>query len=92
MDPQHFVEITATKKLKAVEKKHDDLQDDFAPRQEIKTQKFHIISTGDTLQGISQKYYDTSRKWRDIYEVNRDVIDDPDFLQKGVKIIIPDLE
>ncbi len=55
----------------------------------IKTQNFHIVQSGDTLSGISQKYYGTANKWPNILEANRNVLKDPNKLQLGMKLIIP---
>jgi nucleoid-associated protein YgaU len=49
----------------------------------------YVIQAGDTLVKISQAFYGTSKKWRDIYTANRDVISDPDYLQVGVELKIP---
>jgi nucleoid-associated protein YgaU len=56
----------------------------------IKTQKFYIVQRGDTLSGISQKYYGTAAKWPRILEANRDILKDPNKLQPGMKLIIPE--
>ena len=87
--------ITATKMMENVKavrvSKTADANDaEFKPREQVKTTKFHIIGDDDTLSEISQQYYGTSRHWRKIYQANRDVIENPDFLEKGVKIIIPE--
>lgn len=57
---------------------------------EVKTQKIHIVQSGDTLSGISQKYYGTANKWRSILEANRNVLKDPNKLQLGMKLVIPE--
>ncbi|MHC4945904.1 MAG: LysM peptidoglycan-binding domain-containing protein [Planctomycetota bacterium] len=51
--------------------------------------KTYVIKAGDTLVKISQALYGTSKRWRDIYTANRDVISDPDYLQVGVELKIP---
>jgi nucleoid-associated protein YgaU len=53
--------------------------------------KVYTIQTGDTLSGISVKVYNTSRHYNKIYEANKDVIDDPNMLQVGAKLVMPDL-
>ena len=53
---------------------------------------FHTIKSGDTLSGISQKYYGTTTKWKRIQEANRDKIPDPARLRVGLKIVIPDVK
>lgn len=49
----------------------------------------YTIEKNDTLQKISKKFYDTYRKWPQIYEANKDVIKDPNNITPGVKIRIP---
>jgi len=58
--------------------------------EKIKTQRFHIISDGETLSEISRKYYDSAMKWQKILDANRGVIEDVNKLKPGTKIIIPE--
>jgi len=43
----------------------------------------------DTLQKISKKFYDSYSAWPRIYEVNRNVIENPDRIKPGTVIQIP---
>jgi hypothetical protein len=36
--------------------------------------RHHVVARGDTLFSLSQRYYGTRSKWRDIYGANRDVL------------------
>jgi nucleoid-associated protein YgaU len=47
----------------------------------------HIVQKGDTLSEISQKYYGTSRRWRQIAKANAGI--DPNRLQVGMELSIP---
>jgi len=49
----------------------------------------YTIKKDDTLQKISKKFYDSFSKWPKIYEVNKDVIDNPDSIKPGIVIQIP---
>jgi nucleoid-associated protein YgaU len=49
----------------------------------------YTIEKNDTLQKISKKFYNTYRKWGQIYEANKDVIPDPDKITPGIVIRIP---
>jgi len=63
------------------------------PRSEpTPTAATYKIAQGDTLQGISTKFYSTTTKWRRIYEANKDKISDPDRLSVGTEITIPERE
>jgi nucleoid-associated protein YgaU len=53
--------------------------------------KIYTVQAGDTLSGISSKVYNTSRYYQKIYEANKDQIEDPNTLQVGAKLVMPDL-
>ena len=59
-------------------------------RPKIKTTKFHIVRSGETLSKISQLHYNTEQKWMKIQDANPDVIKDPHKLTPGMKLTIPD--
>ena len=52
--------------------------------------RFHIVSKGETLSGISQKYYGSINKVQKILNANRETLNNPDKLKPGLKIVIPD--
>ncbi len=54
-----------------------------------KEYKYYVVLKNDTLQKISYKFYGTTRKWKLIYEENKNVIKNPDRLYPGTKIKIP---
>ena len=51
--------------------------------------KTYVVKSGDTLQEISQKFYGTTKKWRKIYDANKSKVKDPNKLQVGTKLTIP---
>ena len=55
----------------------------------IKTETFYIVRKGDTLSGISYRYYGSASKWPKIFEANRQTISDANKLTPGTKLIIP---
>lgn len=59
-----------------------------APQQTEKVAYYTIVS-GDTLSGISKKYYGKANAYMRIFEANREVIKDPDKIFVGQKIRIP---
>ena len=56
----------------------------------LKSRKFHIVSKGETLSDISQRYYGSSNKWQKILIANSSAIKDANRLKPGTKLIIPE--
>lgn len=54
-------------------------------------QKMYTVVQGDSLYGISTKVYGTPRHYARIYELNRDRIKDPNTLQIGINLRLPEL-
>lgn len=59
-----------------------------APSQPARPRTYTVAS-GDTLGEISMETLGTSRRWREIYELNRDRIPDPDNVRSGLVLKIP---
>ncbi|MCS7180499.1 MAG: LysM peptidoglycan-binding domain-containing protein, partial [bacterium] len=57
--------------------------------EEPKEGKYYTIKKGDTLKKIAYKYYNDTSKWKVIYEVNKNIIKNPNNLTPGIKIYIP---
>ncbi len=49
----------------------------------------YIVEKDDTLQKISKKFYGEYSKWPQIYENNKDAIENPDFVRPGTVLKIP---
>ena len=62
----------------------------YEQAEKIQTNKFHIISAGETLSDISRTYYGSANEWRKILNANREIIKDVNKLRPGTKIIIPE--
>lgn len=50
-------------------------------------QQEYVVEKGDNLTKIGKKY---GLSWKEIYEVNKDIIKDPDLIQPGWKLKIPE--
>ena len=63
-----------------------------APREEvrIKADRFHIVVPDDTLWGIAEQYLGSSQRWGEIFELNRDIVSNPQKIRPGMKLILPD--
>lgn len=49
----------------------------------------HTVVKGDTLSKIAKHYYGDASKWKAIHEANRDLIANPDLIQIGWALKIP---
>ena len=50
---------------------------------------WHVVHDGDSLAKLAARYLGDAQRAREIYELNRDVIDHPDLLKIGAKLRIP---
>src|SRR5262245_39679006 len=50
----------------------------------------YTVKVGDTLSKIAKQYYGDSRLYRRIFEANRHVLRDPDHIQVGQVLQIPE--
>jgi len=53
-------------------------------------QRTYTVAAGDSLSKIAQREYGDASQWRRIFEANRNQIQDPDLIQPGQKLIIPE--
>ncbi|MFH0771631.1 MAG: LysM peptidoglycan-binding domain-containing protein [Candidatus Omnitrophota bacterium] len=47
------------------------------------------VQKGDTLQKISQKFFGTTKKWKEIFSENEEILKSPDKIRPGQTIRIP---
>lgn len=52
--------------------------------------KTYTVVRGDSLSKIAKREYGDANKWHKIFEANKDVIDDPDMIEVGQDLIIPE--
>ena len=57
---------------------------------EAKTDRMYVVQGGDSLSKIAKKFYGNANAWKRIFEANKDVIKNPDLIQPGWKLQIPD--
>ncbi|MEP0548137.1 MAG: peptidoglycan-binding protein LysM [Rhodothermales bacterium] len=50
---------------------------------------YYTIEKGDSLSKIAQRFYGDPQKYHDLFDANREVIQDPDKIYPGQKIRIP---
>ena len=51
----------------------------------------HTVASGESLSKIAKHYYDKPMKYTAIFEANKDVLSNPDVIQPGQELIIPNL-
>ena len=51
--------------------------------------KTYTVQAGDTLGKIAQKVYNDASRWKEIFEANKDLIQNPDLIQVGQELKIP---
>ena len=49
----------------------------------------YTVKAGDTLTRLAEQFYSTGNKWEKIYEANRDVLKNPNYIYIGMKLVIP---
>lgn len=59
------------------------------PVEPVPEPEYYVIESGDTLWGIAAKFLGNGSKYPEIFEANREVIEDPDKIFVGQKIRIP---
>lgn len=60
-----------------------------ATKVEVVAMQQYTVGKNDTLQKISQKFYGTTKKWKKIYNANKDKLKGPDKVYPGQVLDIP---
>lgn len=53
-------------------------------------ERIYIVEKGDTLQKISDKAYGTTKRWKKIFEANKDTLESPNKITPGQELVIPE--
>jgi nucleoid-associated protein YgaU len=51
--------------------------------------KMHTVANGESLWKIAKAELGDGNRWKEIYEANRDVLDKPESIKKGMRLRIP---
>jgi nucleoid-associated protein YgaU len=51
----------------------------------------HVVEKGDTLGHIAKHYYGKASKYPEIFDANRNILDDPNKIYPGQELVIPNL-
>ncbi|HEY0333589.1 MAG TPA: LysM peptidoglycan-binding domain-containing protein [Stenotrophomonas sp.] len=56
---------------------------------EIVGEQSYTVQKGDSLSKIAKHHYGDANAWQQIFQANRDVLEDPDKIQPGQTLKIP---
>ena len=73
-------------------KRHDGWESEVACDLRVKSAEVYgywVVQSGDSLSKIAKRAYDDGNKYMRIFEANKDVLKDPDKIQVGQKLTIP---
>lgn len=55
-------------------------------------QQTYVVEKGDNLSSISKRFYGKSKFWKQIFDANRDTIENPDLIYPGQSIKLPAID
>jgi NitT/TauT family transport system substrate-binding protein len=59
----------------------------FKPASSVDQQ--YVVKVGDTLSKLAERFYNSTSKWEKIFEANREILKNPNYIYIGMKLIIP---
>lgn len=60
-----------------------------APVVDAPAAQTYTVASGDSLSKIAKKLYGNANRWHDIFNANRDQLDNPDLIKPGQILQIP---
>jgi nucleoid-associated protein YgaU len=60
-----------------------------APVVDAPAAQTYTVASGDSLSKIAKKVYGNANHWREIFDANRDQLDNPDLIKPGQVLKIP---
>jgi len=88
--PNQEIKNEVWQKIKAVDPVYADLAADIGIDSSLKVpEETYVVVAGDTLSKIAKKYYGDATKYMKIFEANKDQLKDPDKINVGQKLRIP---
>jgi nucleoid-associated protein YgaU len=89
--PTQAIKNEVWNQIKAVDATHADVTADIGIDATLAVPaKIHEVVSGDTLSKIAKSHYGDAGKYMKIFEANKDQLKDPDKIQVGQKLKIPD--
>jgi LysM repeat protein len=89
--PNQAVKNELWDKIKFIDPKYADLTADIGIDASLPVPaRIHEVVAGDTLSKIAKKFYGDAAQYNKIFEANRDQLKDPDKIQVGQKLKVPE--
>jgi uncharacterized protein (UPF0276 family) len=89
--PSQAIKNEVWDKIKVVDAAHADLAADIGIDASLPVlARIHTVASGETLSKIAKQYYGDAGKYMKIFEANQDQLKDPDRIQVGQKLKVPD--
>ena len=89
--PNDKVKNEVWDRIKQVDASYADLTADITidPSLPVPQEKY-TVKSGDTLSKIAKQYYGDANKYMKIFDANKGLLKDPDKIQVGQELVIPD--
>lgn len=89
--PNQAIKNEVWDKIKTVDANYADLTADIGIDANLPVPaQIHEVVAGDTLSKIAKKFYGDANKYMKIFEANKDQLKDPDKINVGQKLKIPE--
>ena len=89
--PNDHIKNEVWDQIKAVDPAFADLTADITIDPALPVpEKIYEVASGDTLSKIAKHFYGDANKYMKIFEANKDQLKDPNMIQVGQKLRIPD--
>jgi hypothetical protein len=89
--PNQAVKNEVWDRIKGIDAAYADLMADIGIDASLPVPaRIYEVASGDTLSKIAKKFYGDAAKYMKIFEANKDQLKDPDHIQVGQKLKVPD--
>jgi LysM repeat protein len=89
--PNQAVKNEVWDKIKGIDAKYADLTADIGIDASLPVPaRIYAVLAGDTLSKIAKQFYGDAAQYQKIFEANRDQLKDPDKIQVGQKLKVPE--
>ena len=89
--PNQAIKNEVWEQIKKVDAKYADLAADIGIDASLAVPaQVYVVAAGDTLSKIAKKFYGDANKYMKIFDANKDQLEDPDKINVGQKLKIPE--